>query len=53
MRLKPRQEEQRLNLERQIAGLEASAQVLKLAESVKDYHEDPDLHLPHETVEEK
>ena len=47
------QEEQQLNLECQIAGLEASAQVLKLAESVKDYHEDPDLHLPHETVEEK
>ena len=52
-RLSLEQEEQRLNLECQIAGLEASAQVLKLAESEKDYQEDPDLHLPHETVEEK
>ena len=45
-RLSLEQEEQQLNLECQIAGLEASAQVLKLAESVKNYHEDPDLHLP-------
>ena len=52
-RLSLEQEEQRLNRECQIAGLEASALVLKLAESVKDYQEDPVLHLPHETVEEK
>ena len=51
-RLSHEQEEQRVNLECQIAGLEASAQVLKLAEGVKDYQKDPDLHLPHETVEE-